>query len=172
MEDQAKKKRKVASSPTGKKRKGEEEEEGDVASKLWQALFSIKRSGGFCFGHKIEAPVLPGIKIPNHPSLPGTIALPLKPDQIEHVTKICSLAPFGRKDQTIYDTSVRNTWQLEPKQFKILNEDWNQMIENVLPRLKAELGLPKDVEVSFELYKMLLYEEGNVMNHSTSGLTI
>lgn len=31
----------------------------------------------------------------------------------------CQLAPFGRREATLVDTAVRNTWQLDPSQFAV-----------------------------------------------------
>jgi hypothetical protein len=51
----------------------------------------------------------------------GTVGLPLTDLQAKEIIKVSSLAPFGRKDQTILDTTVRNTWQINPDQVQIKN---------------------------------------------------
>ncbi len=40
--------------------------------------------------------------------------LPICEARAKDLIKACSLAPFGQKEKTVYDTSVRNTWQLDP----------------------------------------------------------
>ena len=84
---------------------------------------------------------LPGIRLINNPDM-GTLPLPLKGDQVTEVSKVCSLAPFGKKDKTIYDTSVRNTWQLEPSQFAFANPKWEDAVQKLIPHIKADLGIP------------------------------
>ena len=77
----------------------------------------------------------------------------------KEVSKICSVAPFGRKDQTIYDTSIRNTLQLEPSQFSFANPKWETTLQTMLQNVAAELGIT--TSLSCRLYKLLLYETGS-----------
>ena len=52
----------------------------------------------------------------------GRVALPLDPQTAAALTSgPARLAPFGRGEDTVTDTSVRHTWQLEPSQFRLTN---------------------------------------------------
>ena len=51
----------------------------------------------------------------------GMIGCPLFPLQAQKIISVCEQAPYGRKEKTIVDLKVRNTWQLAPSEFKILN---------------------------------------------------
>jgi hypothetical protein len=68
-------------------------------------------------------------------------------------------APYGRGEETIVDTSVRNVWQIAPGKVKIGGKSWATNFENILSRVKAGLGC-EDASVSAELYKLLVYDRG------------
>lgn len=143
--------------------KDEEESTEPIAQQVWNVLDSIERLGDFCCGGRIAqplVPVLPGIYVHKLHQFDETLSLPLKPDHAKALAAVCSQAPFGRGEQTLYDTSVRNTWQLSPNEFSIRNFEWSSLITSLLPKIKLEIGLPKEVQVSAMLYKLLLYEEG------------
>lgn len=46
----------------------------------------------------------------------GDISLPVYERQAKDLIAKCEKAPFGRKDQTIRDDRVRDTWQLDSSQ--------------------------------------------------------
>ena len=52
------------------------------------------------------------------------LSLPLTTSQAKDIISVASQAPFGRGEETIVDTSVRCTWQLDPEQFTIKSLDW------------------------------------------------
>lgn len=66
---------------------------------IYRALQSVERGGDFCGGGTFERFPLPGLSVPDV----GTNALPLLPAQAEELKKKCALAPFGKKEQTVYD---------------------------------------------------------------------
>ena len=80
--------------------------------------------------------------------------------QAKELIKISNRAPFGRGEQTIVDTSVRCTWQLNPSQFSINNPNWEKSLNTLSSKLRTELGCSERMTVTYELYKMLLYEPG------------
>lgn len=87
------------------------------------------------------------------------IPLPLAPRDAESIKSVCRQAPFGRGDETVVDTSVRKTWELDPSQFKLANPDWDEYLYNTLLKVAAQkLGLS---DVRADLYKLLLYEPGS-----------
>src|SRR3990172_1391401 len=123
--------------------------------KLLDILETIERPGNFCASGTIE-PCMPGLEVTNV----GSIGLPLTEHQAKAIIQQCAKAPYGRGEQTILDTSVRSTWQLEPQQFQLKNPEWDIKIKSVVEKVKEEFGLTNS-SVSYELYKCLLYEKGD-----------
>jgi hypothetical protein len=81
------------------------------------------------------------------------------------------LAPYGRKEETIVDTKVRNTWQLNPDQLVIRNPLWNNTLGELVEKIKFNLGIEKERPVKFNLYKLLLYEKGGFFaKHRDTGI--
>jgi len=122
---------------------------------LLDILKTIERPGDFCASGTIE-PCMPGLEITNV----GSIGLPLTENQAKEIIQQCAKAPYGRGEQTILDTSVRSTWQLEPQQFQLKNPEWAIKIKSIVEKVKEEFGLTNS-SVSYELYKCLLYEKGD-----------
>ena len=120
-------------------------------------LKSVKRPGLYAAGGEIIMP-LPAIKLAGEPNT--VVGLPLSEAQTKQLIELASRAPFGRGEQTIVDTSVRSTWQLNPTQFSITNPQWEKKLQLLLPRVKTELGCDPKMKVTFQLYKLLLYEPG------------
>ena len=60
---------------------------------------------------------LPGL----HVDGVGDINLPLSASQAKAISRKCEQAPFGRREATIIDTSVRNAWQMDPSKFTLRN---------------------------------------------------
>ncbi|KAJ5833919.1 hypothetical protein N7474_002230 [Penicillium riverlandense] len=95
----------------------------------------------------------------------GAITLPLDEPQARRLIEKARQAPYGKGNETLVDTSVRNTWELDPEQFELKSPGWSAYIELVCNRAARELGV--DVPVSAELYKMLLYEKGAMFKAHT-----
>ena len=49
------------------------------------------------------------------------MGLPASNTQSKAVIEVCLQAPYGRGEETILDTSARNTWQLDPAHFTIMD---------------------------------------------------
>ena len=60
--------------------------------------------------------------------------------QAKAIIAACAQAPFGRGQETIVDTTVRSTWELDPSQFTITNPQWSSHLENLAAVVKKELG--------------------------------
>jgi hypothetical protein len=105
-------------------------------------------------GHAYEMPSMPGLEINNF----GLIQLPLADPQASELIKMCEQAPFGRNLETVLDTKVRDSFQLEPKHLKINNPKWNLNLNGLVKRVAQKLACP--FNISAILYKMLVYKEG------------
>ena len=120
--------------------------------RIVRGIKSIKKPGEIACGGPVQFP-LPGLKIGG-----SLIGLPIADSQAKAVIEQCSQAPFGRREETVYDLSVRKTWQLNPSKFELLNPEWESRLVDLAGRIKAELGC--DSVVVCQLYKLLLYETG------------
>ena len=121
-------------------------------------LRNVDCPGSFAVGGACENGVLlmPGLVVDGV----GTIGLPLSGIQAIELSKRCEDAPFGRGSVTVVDKSVRNTFQLSPKNFKISNPSWAKDVENLTKKVCDGLGVIS-MKVQAQLYKLLLYEEGS-----------
>jgi len=126
------------------------------------SLKSVKRPGFYTTGGEISMP-LPSLSVGG-----STLGLPLCTAQARELIEVASRAPFGKGEETIVDTSVRCTWQLNPSQFSINNPKWEKSLHMLSSRLRTELGCSERTTVTFELYKMLLYEPGGFFKVSSS----
>ena len=120
-------------------------------------LNSIEKPGIYAVGGETTMP-LPAISLVDEPDT--ILGLPLCESQAKHVIELASRAPYGKGEKTIVDTSVRCTWQLEPKQFIINNTRWERGLNKLLAKVKLELGCDTYLKVACELYKLLLYKPG------------
>ncbi|GAQ81551.1 hypothetical protein KFL_000830330 [Klebsormidium nitens] len=135
------------------------QEENTYRAQLLSALKSIPRSGSYAAGGILKT-CLPGLCVPALGG-GGQVALPLLPSQAKELASICNAAPFGRKEATIYDENVRKCLQLGPKQIVLRNPEWHLMVDRLANgELRKRLGLPENLKVVPELYKLLLYEVG------------
>lgn len=99
--------------------------------------------------------VLPGLEVKGI----GPIGVPVTSADAKRIVGKASQAPYGRGEATIVDTDVRRVWQLEPTQFTLRNDAWNEALAGVVDAVKRDLGIRGNV--SAELYKLLVYEKGS-----------
>ncbi len=123
--------------------------------KALEAILSdVRRPGDFFIAGTIEIP-MPRVEVEGV----GTLSFPIPRPQIEAMVQHASQAPYGRGEETVVDTSVRNVWQIAPGAIKISGKSWAGNLENILSKVTAGLGC-QDAKVSAELYKMLVYDRG------------
>ena len=120
-------------------------------------LNSVTIPGSFASGGPFQFSA-PALKING---VEGYVGVPVCDCQAKAIIAVCSQAPFGRGQETIVDTTVRNTWELDPSQFTISNPQWNSQLENLAAVVKKELGCDPKLSVKCDLYKFLLYEQGS-----------
>lgn len=90
----------------------------------------------------------------------GDLALPCRPATVRKVIDLCEIAPYGRGEETLVDTSVRKVWQLGPAKVEIGPVRWNDELEAVLEKAGNALGLPSE-SLGADFYKLLVYETGS-----------
>ena len=94
----------------------------------------------------------------------GSIALPLLPIQAKQLIAVAEQAPYGRGEETLVDTRVRRTWQIDATQVHIGGRNWPRTLESIVERAAEGLGVTQPVVA--ELYKLLVYDVGSFfVNH-------
>lgn len=95
---------------------------------LLQVLDSIQSTGKIATFSRYSAFVNPGLTIRGNHLIP----LPLKEDDAQAIKSVCRQAPFGHGDNTVVDTSVRNTWELDASKFELVNSQWPGFFDGLL----------------------------------------
>lgn len=87
----------------------------------------------------------------------GPLRFPISDEQAVQVRGLSRPARFGRGEQTLTDTEVRDTWEI-PKE--LVHIEWTDKVAAVLDVMRADLGLPPHSRLTPHLHSMLLYETG------------
>ena len=131
----------------------------DLKKQLCQCLKEIngKGSGHFATNGPHANTVNPGLNVHGL----GIKCLPLSEREAVELAKACHQAPFGKGSETIIDTDVRNTWELNADQFELENPEWHTVLDSAVHQVANTLGIVGgSTSVRAELYKLLLYAEG------------
>ena len=121
---------------------------------LEAVLSDVKNPGDFFVCGAIEI-AMPRVEVEGA----GTLSFPVPDAQIASIVRRAERAPYGRGEETIVDTSVRNVWQIAPGKVKIGGKSWAANFESILSKVRAGLGCD-EAGVSAELYKLLVYDRG------------
>jgi len=125
-----------------------------VTQELADILSEVNRPGHYFVAGRVEfAP--PRLEVDGV----GTIALPLLTIQAEQLIKAATRAPYGRGSNTIVDTNVRRTWQIEADRVRIGGKHWSKTLDGIVARAAEGLGLTEPVAAEF--YKLLVYDKGS-----------
>ncbi len=126
----------------------------DLAAALAECLDRVQRPGDFYATGTFDIHP-PRLEIEGV----GPIALPLLPVQAEQIKSVAEQAPYGRGTETLVDTEVRRTWQIDAARVRIGGRRWTEDLDRVVARVAAALGVSGRVEA--ELYKLLVYDQGS-----------
>ncbi|KAF6756353.1 hypothetical protein DFP72DRAFT_1066708 [Ephemerocybe angulata] len=93
----------------------------------------------------------------------GRVDLPLTEECAKAVIARAVQAPYGKGELTVVDTTVRDTWAIEPSSIVFENAEWAKYIANtVTPQVWKALGVAAPIcNARCELYKLLLYQTGS-----------
>jgi len=122
---------------------------------LENLLSKVERPGDFFVSGNLEAP-MPKVEVEGV----GVLSFPVPAAQIREVIQQAVLAPYGRGEETILDTSVRKVWQLAAEKVRVGGKSWERSFQQILSTVVGGLGCA-GVNVSAELYKLLVYDEGS-----------
>ena len=89
----------------------------------------------------------------------GVIALPLLPVQAAQILEVAERAPYGRGSETLVDTDVRRTWQVDAERLRIGGRHWAEDLGRIVRQVSDGLGVSGQVRA--EPYKLLVYDTGS-----------
>lgn len=125
-----------------------------ITQKLSEILGDVDRPGDFFASGRTEF-LAPRLEVEGV----GPIALPLLPSQAKLLIKAATRAPYGRGPDTVVDTKVRRTWQIEASRLSIGGKHWAKTLDGIVERAAEGLGVAEPVTA--ELYKLLVYDKGS-----------
>ncbi len=125
-----------------------------ITQKLADILSDVDRPGDFFASGRAEF-LAPRIEVEGV----GAIALPLLLAQAKQLIKAATRAPYGRGADTVVDTKVRRTWQIEASHVSIGGKHWVDTLDGIVKRAAEGLGVAGPVTA--ELYKLLVYDKGS-----------
>jgi len=103
---------------------------------------------------------LPGDALTLHVADVGPVPLPVRAAQAKRLIAVARPAQFGRGEETLSDTSVRDTWELSPDQVSIGGPTWDAHLDAALAHFRDELGLPAGSRLRAEVHSLLVYGKG------------
>ena len=87
------------------------------------------------------------------------MSLPLSSAQLGAIKTVATQAPFGKGSDTVVDTAVRDTLQIDADKVTMTNPAWHAALQALVGQVAGRLGISPD-HARAELYKILLYEKG------------
>src|SRR6516162_8275433 len=126
---------------------------GSCVERLAAAIGQATRSAKFFVAGRLPV-VDPGLEVEGL----GRVSVPLKRGIAKSLIAACRVAPYGKGTETLVDTRVRKTFELDPQKFR-LGEAWKSAIAEATRTVADSLGLPAN-QLEAKLYKLLVYEKG------------
>lgn len=126
----------------------------DIHGKLLAALEEVDRPSTVCTSGDMPL-TMPGLKVAGL----GMLSLPLGKTSARRLIKQCRQAPYGKGKETLVDTDIRRTWELDSDRFQLTNPKWGELLKEIVANVQRELGL-EDRKLTAHLYKLLIYEKG------------
>jgi hypothetical protein len=133
---------------------------------LLGALTSIQTRGSFASFQKLTQTPPADLSVDGV----GDILMPLNEAQASQLIQKARQAPFGKGSDTVVDTAVRNTWELDAAQFSFQNPGWPGFINSICGRVAMDLGI--NAPIKAEIYKMLIYEKGAMFKPHTEYVSL
>ncbi|OAQ63101.2 2OG-Fe(II) oxygenase superfamily protein [Pochonia chlamydosporia 170] len=113
---------------------------------LLNALQSIKTSGSFAGFGALSRPPPADLSV----NEVGGITMPLTDSQAAQLIKKARQAPYGKGSDTIADTSVRNTWEIDGDQLTFRSPAWPGFLKALCAQVAQDLGIkiPINAEIT------------------------
>ena len=92
-------------------------------NELLTLMDKVETSGTFSVSGTLPS-IPPGLKVKGV----GNIALPFLEQQAQALIELSQQSPYGRREETIVDTNVRNSWQIAAEDFELTNPQWEEAL--------------------------------------------
>jgi hypothetical protein len=127
----------------------------DHSDPLAAALATLGRGGRFCTRRYTtsDALALDVVGV-------GRVALPVTEATAERIVAMASVSPFGWRDQTLVDPSVRCSYEVPSQRMTVDEARFGPLLHAQLAALGADLGLPGGGKMDARLDKLVLYGPG------------
>ena len=119
-----------------------------------ELLRSVDRPGDYCVGGRIFTP-MPRVIVEGA----GELSFPVPEAQVEALIAAAERSPYGKGAETVLDTSVRDSWQIDAADVRLDGRAWPDSLAKIMDMVAAGLGLPAE-RLGAELYKLLVYRPG------------
>lgn len=129
-------------------------EYGADNAELESLLQSIDRPGQY-YAHGRRFLPMPRLEV----EPVGMLSFPVPAAQVAELIETATRAPYGKGEETLVDTSVRNCWQIEADRIHLGGDAWKDSFDWALTQAAEGLGCPREL-LEAELYKLLIYEPG------------
>ena len=109
-----------------------------------ELLRSVDRPGDYCVGGRIFTP-MPRVIVEGA----GELSFPVPEAQIEGLIAAAERSPYGKGADTVLDTSVRDSWQIDAADVRLGGRAWPDSLAKIMdyggrwswpPRRKARDG--------------------------------
>ena len=120
---------------------------------LAELIGMVDRPGDYFVHSRVLTP-MPRLEVGNS----GLLSFPIPSEQLRSLITEAARAPYGKGEQTVIDSSVRDCWQIASDEIR-LGGAWEETLEEILHFSASGLGLAKGAFAA-ALYKMLIYEKG------------
>ncbi len=121
---------------------------------LEDLLGSIDHPGDFCTHRRLFAP-MPRLEVEGV----GVLSFPVPLAQVRALLAVAERAPYGKGQDTLVDTSVRDCWQIDAARIRLAGGAWPDTFAGIVAAAAQGLGCaPERLEA--RLYKLLIYEQG------------
>lgn len=90
----------------------------------------------------------------------GRVGFPVSKSKALALCRVAKPARHGFKDQTVLDTTVRDTWEIARSKIKIDQRTWTKALSSALERIGGDLGLGPEAGLRASLHNMLVYAPG------------
>ena len=127
----------------------------DMTAPITDLLTQIEAPGAFAT--RLRAPAN-GLEV--EVTGVGPLNFPITARTAQKLRGVARPSPFGLREQTLHDPSVRNTWEVAPSRVKITARRWKPVLATYLRRLQTDLGFPDECELEAVFDKLLPYAAG------------
>lgn len=90
----------------------------------------------------------------------GAVPLPLRAPQAKKLISVARPAHFGKGEEIVFDTDVRDTWEVPAERVHLGGPSWGAQLADALERMGETLGLPHGTRLRPEFHSLLVYGKG------------